>query len=298
MDVNIIPTYSCSLKCDYCFLGNLFDNTQCIDLSKLYDQMVDISRAYNIDRVDLFGGELSVYHQLDELIRLVKQFSTNISLATNCQNPDILRYVDDVDISISLNPTRNDFKRNIKLINSLSDNVRSKIYISTVVLPDLLCRDCEQYLNMIDRLNVKSLFFLQYYKPKYGKVKYDISNNRFVDYMKNVIDVYSKHNYSFNLENINSCRNRTDPHISNYMFINPYNQYGCTSYENGEESFVWVNDLESYDKLIRKEKLEYLAKCGLCKHYMSCLAEHLHEHEENDQCCGLPELMSYVDKYL
>ena len=298
MDVNIIPTYHCQLHCDYCFLGNQFDNKQCIDLNVLEDQLKEVSEVYGIDRIDLFGGELSTYNEIGRLVTIVEQFSSNISLATNCQNPDILNYIDRVDLSISLNPSRNDFKRNVKLIKSLPKDVRSKLYISTVVLPDLIARNPKLYLDFIDELQIKSLYFLQYYRPMYGRKKYAISNNEFVQYMCNVLEVYRNNHYTFCLENINAYKNRSDPHISNYIFINPYNQYGCTSYSNGDEQFVWVDNLSQYNQLIALERLKYFSQCGMCQYYKNCLAEHLHSHDQNDQCCGLPKLIKFIDKYI
>lgn len=298
MDVNIIPTYSCRLKCDYCFLGEDINDNHTIDLNVLEHQLNTINDYKQIKRVDLFGGELSVYCQLRQLIDIARKYTNNISLTTNLENRDILSFADQVDLSISLNPTRNDFKRNIKIIKSLDESVTRNLFISTVVLPDIIEIGPTKYFDLIDELEVRSLYFLQYYKPKNGRIKYNVSNRMFEQFIIDALHVYRNGNYSFKLENISSYLNDNDPRMSNYIFINPYNKYGCTVYNNkDEESFKWFDSFDCYIDETKREQIQYFKTCGQCQYYCRCYAEHFHRWKENDQCCGLYSLVDEVNKY-
>ena len=90
--------------------------------------------------------------------------------------------------------------------------------------------------------------------------------------------------------------NKYDPTMRAILFINPFNEYSCVAYEHSLEYFKTFDTLESWEEACKEEAAIYEKKCGHCKYYKRCYAEHLKDWEEDDECCGMKSLMKWYEE--
>ena len=60
LTLSIMPSYKCNFKCQYCYLGDLIQNDNLLNLENLESSLLELKQLYNIKNVSLYGGELSL----------------------------------------------------------------------------------------------------------------------------------------------------------------------------------------------------------------------------------------------
>lgn len=297
--IDIIANYFCNFSCEYCFLHKLKNIKQVIDIDKLQHQLGEISTRYTIDGINIYGGEISLL-SLDYLKKLIDLCSkyAQVNVVTNFTNNkcnDFLKQ-ENVTISTSINEERS---CNQQVECMLMSTDIEKLSLIQVVTPSLLKKTAKEVLSHLE-LFKKSVSFLPYSPAKMAGVNYNISNLDFSLFMKRIIIEYTSGNYSFNVINIEQLNdvieNRYNPRMQSILFINPFNEYSCTSYENNLEYFKTFDTLGHWELACKEESISYNKKCNHCKYYGRCYAEHIKDWGKDDECCGMKSLVEWYEK--
>ena len=82
--ITVVPTYSCNLSCVYCFNRNV-DDEQDRDMDlESFVQLLDRAKSEKvIPRINLFGGEPTIYPQIPAIVAEIKKRNLQYYFATN-----------------------------------------------------------------------------------------------------------------------------------------------------------------------------------------------------------------------
>lgn len=99
----------CNLRCPYCHNGSLLDIDKDAILSKEYVMSEIEKRSKFIDGVSFSGGEVSLYNELIDLIKEIKEkFGLEIKIDSNGLRPEfiekVLPYISHIAIDIKTTP--------------------------------------------------------------------------------------------------------------------------------------------------------------------------------------------------
>lgn len=292
--VVITTNYFCNYNCEYCYLGALRKDRKEIDIGLLRKNLSEIKSFYDIDYIDIIGGEPTLLNNLDEIIKIAKEYSNNVSLITNLSNLDKIKNYD-IMISTSLNKERDHYD-DTKL--RLLINNKKNVNLNMVVTPSVINSNLKELLQELDQYGL-DIDFLRYSPSVENKLNYNITNKEYANFLKEIIKEYSRGNYSFSINNIELLNevieHKYNPKMDAAIFISPYNNYSWISFVDEREFFMETSDFSKYLQQVSKEQNIYNKKCGKCKYYNRCYAEHLHGHRDNDICCGLKELIEWYE---
>lgn len=90
----IIFTKGCNFDCSYCYNRDLVDN-KCKNIAK--DEIMEYlyKRRKILDGVVISGGEPTIWNDLIEFLKEIKELKLDIKLDTNGYNPDMLKEIID-----------------------------------------------------------------------------------------------------------------------------------------------------------------------------------------------------------
>ena len=292
IEVNVMPNYFCNYFCEYCYLGSLRENRKIIDTELLIKNLEDISSRYNIDRIGVYGGEISLLpkNKLEELVHVCKKFSDNIVLISNMSN-DI--DINEVRFATSLNYERTNYEgTKLKLLFTDKNNLS----INIVVTPSILKRDIDSLMKELD-LYGANIELVRYSPSKTNSFKYNISDKEFEDYLKLFISKYKSRKNKFTLSNISmldDClEKKYSPCMDSVIFISPYNKLCFIDFDGNMEFFHSVESIDDYIANVENEYRKYTEKCGACEYFGHCYAEHLNL---NEKCCGMKSLLKWYEE--
>lgn len=116
--VNISLTTKCNNHCPYCFQGDSHNLNLELSIEN-YKKILQWSKDYPKDYIQLLGGEPTLYSNLSEIIRISDEYNKKISLITNLlgQNNNIELIKNPSIASILINTTYDDNKKKIFLYN-------------------------------------------------------------------------------------------------------------------------------------------------------------------------------------
>lgn len=292
IEVNVMPNYFCNYSCEYCYLGDLRKDRKIIDSELLRKNLEDISSRYDIDRIGVYGGEISLLpkDKLEKLVNVCKKFSDNIVLISNMSN-DI--EMNGVRFATSLNYERTNYEgTKLKLLFTDKKNLS----INIVITPSILKRDIDSLMKELD-LYGANIELVRYSPSKANYFKYDISDKEFEDYLKLFISKYKNRKNKFTLSNISmldDClEKKYSPCMDSVIFINPYNKLCFIDFDENREFFHSVESIDDYVTNVENEYRKYIDKCSSCEYFGHCYAEHLNLNEE---CCGMKSLLKWYEK--
>ena len=286
--VSVNPTFFCKKLCGYCYLGDLRNDKTILNESVLSQKLSQIAQNYNISHIDVYGGNLEElpHEYLSTIFKVCKSYCNNITAISDAFEYLLqLKQQYNFNIATSCNLERH--------YNTNLDN--SDIIIYTV-LPSMLNIDAQEFLKNQDH----TISFNQYYDAKNSKVHYKISNKQYSDFLIKILNAYDPKIHKFKILNIYSLEqalnNKANVFADSHVFIMPNGKFAQTKYVNNLEEFEYFDDI-SYLNLIKKQeqiKFQY-GKCALCKYNMQCMAEHLHDWDNNDECCGMKAVLNWYN---
>lgn len=80
---HVVLTYDCNRACSYCYAKKLSDKFQSMSLDQ-FSRVVEWLKNQNINKLNLIGGEPTVYNDLPQILKLMKENEFTASLFTNC----------------------------------------------------------------------------------------------------------------------------------------------------------------------------------------------------------------------
>lgn len=301
--VSVMPSFYCSRKCPYCYLGRQTDDPTVLSLEVLRERLTELSKENEL-LIDLFGGELDElpYSYLKELISLCKEFSRDIFISSGCTNGNCFSIARDekIKLAISLNDERPFNKETEDFILKYKDCYRN-ISISQVVLPSLIRKSPSEVLDYLQKFNLPVTFF-RYIRAGAATKRYRIGDESFERFIIGIYNYYEQHNnnpyeenpYTFPILNPR-YETMSDPSMSTNIFIMPSGKYASVAYKEGLEYFKTYEQLMDWKKSCIEENKEYFRNCSKCRYYKRCLAEHLDFSLKSKNCNGLPNLCSYLE---
>lgn len=294
--LSIIPSYNCNFHCKYCYLGKLTYQKDILSLDVIQNRLYEIKTKYNIDRVILFGGEISILNKdyIESLYNLVKDYT--VTFVTNLSQDWFINYclAKNVSLSVSLNEERPEYKRTLQKLKALKG--LKNICLSVVVLPSLLCKTPKEILDFFEELG-HNVIFIQYHPSIYCDVNYKILTKDYSTFLVNLLKEKHKHSYHFKIENETILNDDTYKSTSdNFLFLNPNGKYSVVQYTPEEkEYYLEFSTLEEWESFCKNEKTWYKQNCENCKYFGKCKAEHLVNLNQNN-CSGLFNLIEEYQK--
>lgn len=178
----ILFARGCNFKCGYCHNHKLLDdNLKSIDLDKLFSEISVYSKKAWYTGICISGGEPTLYSDLPEFVKRLKELGVLIKIDTNGTNPDMLKillnqgFVDFVAMDIKTIPEKYPEVTNTSVdINKLTESISivkkfPDYEFRTTVLPHLTKQDFEKIGKWITDENkdgkVKT-FAIQQFNPE------------------------------------------------------------------------------------------------------------------------------------
>lgn len=300
--VSVQPTFYCNLGCPYCYLGNLRNKFQLLDLYDLRDKLLpEILSRTKITTIDIFGGEISILPSiyLEYLFKICLEYCNSVNVTSNLFNLDILETLKKfpkVNLAISWNKERSDCPRIEEILdnqNKYFKNLDNKKQILTVALPSLLKEDPKKILDRFEKWNLP-VTILRYF-PSEENALYNLTTKDYEDFLIKILETYLTGNYTFPLNNHQQLlKVEKEPLMTSNLFIQPSGEYSWISYDGNKEVYLHDKNIENWEIDSKLENFKYREKCLSCAFYNCCLAEHLNFNDITESsCCGLKNLLKW-----
>ena len=267
--ISINPTYKCNFNCDFCYLKNL-NSKPLLNLNILKQQLQQLSKLYNIQYIDIYGGEIFLLHNnyLKQLFQLSKKYTKKLYIISNLSIIKDKEWIFK-DKSIYLNTSWDYIFRPIDVLKNIQ--LISKKYnkkITLLLTHPKLYQYKKQIVNILNNQNFQFDISLKtYYKTNYTNYQID-----FQSFQKFTLYLYSNLNKNINIIfDINSNKIK-------HIFISPQNKIEYIEYKNNIERF----------SNIPQKNNNY--NCLICQFYNNCLKEHQFMKTQYD-CCGQKKLL-------
>lgn len=275
LQISINPTYKCNLNCPFCYLKH---NSKIMDLDKLETKLTEISLKYDIDSIDLYGGEICLLPDdyLMKLILICKKYVDIIGVITNYTiDKKWLFDRNDIDLSVSWDYIFRD--KNEEVLERIKNTKRELGIIMTS--PELYDKKYEiaDILNKLDGnyyIDIKPCMPSENNNCKCDLKKYQ----EFVLFM--ISNIRHKVLNQYYLDN--PPNNLKTPHI----FINPDCEVEKLKFNKNCEYFEKTNN---YD-------IELDDKCKNCQYFDDCQTEHDSYLEDEYDCLGMKHLIEINNK--
>lgn len=294
LSVSIIPSFVCKTNCRYCYLGDLRKDSTKVPvhiIKQRLQQLVD--RGYCCDTISIYGGELSLLpiEYLDQLFETTKQYCERVGISTNGQQRQIfdLCKKHNVDIAVSLNKERPDYKRNLKLIKQIDCSV------GVVVLPSVLNSTAKQFCDFFDDLQ-RDVYLFQYYQADQNS-EFKFSNQLFTDWVVDLLQYYHKTTpHNFNIINEYEWTDCDyNPDDSGFIYITPNGKFATTQYENNLEHYCYFDCVDQWEQYCKQQQLKRVVNCGTCLYFGQCKAEHVVVYND-PYCSGLQKVIQFYQQ--
>lgn len=211
-NLSIQPTFLCNFNCNYCYLGNLRNYADILDLRVLEQRIEEILNKYQIRNINLYGGEISLLKPsyLEKLIAICSRIGIKPTVITNLSNDWIVDFCEkrSLPLSISLNEERPYYKETLEKIKKLRNKGNKNL--SVVVLPSMLGKGYSDLMTFYEKLGL-DVFFIQYHPSVHScksGVIYDIDINQYSDFLKGIISESHRKDYEIKIINEDILNNK------------------------------------------------------------------------------------------
>lgn len=302
MKVSINPTYLCNFRCDFCYLTKeQLSDKKVATLSQIENQLASISSKYEIEHVDLYGGEVALLPEdyLYSLFDIVgKFFKGNINIISNLSRINQAFLDDRVDLSVSY-----DFEARA-LHSQVYNNmlmVSKPIAVLILASRDVIEMDVDKMISILNTLrNVVSVEIKPYSTNQSNQ--HNVSFIDFENFVKRWVDSTVKKEFIFINENRiqDSLAGEYNAFSDNHIYITPDGDMAVLEFDSQDnEFFLKVNSIEDYQQWTKLEKHRVYQNgyCGQCKYLGRCLTEHYREVKDISRSCnGFKTLLDWYDE--
>jgi len=289
--LSINPLYKCNMNCPFCYLGSLKDNKNILDLTYLMNTLNNISFRYNIECIDIYGGEISLLSEFyfDMLVKLCKTFSRKVNITTNFVdfNKPIINNFDNIGVSLDFNNYRLNQKR-------VYENIKAAIQsgkVINILSLDISCQQNEEeIINILNNLHIHSWKLIPYSKSKENKLDFK-GYQYFENTVEKFLKLQDKMKFSFiNKLELDGIINE-DYYNTTHFYITPNNKVALLQFDNNEEYFNEFNSLDELYEELKNEQLKRDKYCKNCSIKNKCLAEHFNYNYKGKSCSGFKNLI-------
>jgi sulfatase maturation enzyme AslB (radical SAM superfamily) len=290
LTLSINPWYYCNFSCEFCYLTKeQLADTKLLSLDTLNQRLAEISSQDEIERVDLYGGELGILPEdyWNNLIELLHAYNIyDINIITNLSMINKITKDERVYVSVSYDfDAREDYERVWRNM-ALLERPFSVLMLAS---PNLINKDVDVMVDMFNTLNNLVSVEIKPYSSNQAN-QLNVNYTQFENFVK--LWVINK-NKKFSLTNqlllqsvIDKQRNSfSDDHV----YITPSGKYGVLEFDlNDNEFFLEYETLDEYFKWCEKEKNKVSKNkfCSGCDYFGHCLSEHLRDVKSLDNSCN------------
>jgi sulfatase maturation enzyme AslB (radical SAM superfamily) len=290
MILSINPTYYCNFRCNFCYLTEeqLSDRKK-ITLDLLESRVQEAQHHYQVDMVDLYGGEIGL---------LPESYVNDLCSMLNRNN------IDDINIITNLSMV-NDVIRNPDFYVTVSydfdcreqhDRVWNNMFklekpFAVLILagPDLIKKDVDEMILHLNLLaNLESVEIKPYSTNQANA--HDVTFKDFEEFVKKWIESDMPKNFHFvNEENIQKSLDGTRNAFSNdHVYITPTGKYGVLEFDaEDKEYFLELDTIQEYTQWAEHEPTKNVSDiCRSCQFYGKCLTEHYRYVTSLDNGCN------------
>lgn len=299
--LSINPSYYCNLRCDFCYLTHeQLGNKQRLDLSQLATRLDEVEQYYDIQMVDLYGGETfmlpeSYLLELKEL--LLSRGIDDINVITNLTVKTPFIHDPDLYISVSY-----DFKAREKHEVTFERMLELSRPFTVLMLcsPELLKEDPDEIIQTLNLLaNLENVEVKPYSSNQSNQL--NVTYNEYEAFVKALIT--SKIPKQFTLTNElhieDALSGERNAFSNDHLYITPNGKFGVLEFDRDEnEFFLELDSVEAYQEwcALEYQRVQDNLFCSGCPYFGNCLSEHLREVKNLDNGCnGFYHLLKWAE---
>lgn len=291
INLSVNPSFFCNFRCDFCYLTpeQLADKNK-ISLERLAEMVDEVRTLYDIEHVDLYGGEVALL-PYDYVLGIKAIFHDRgihgLNIVTNMSA--LNEIVLDLDFTLSVSY---DFEAREKHEHVFRNMALVNRPISVLILasPKVLQMDVEDMIGTLNLLpNVECVEIKPYSDNQANQHR--VTHHEYEEFVKRWIDSPSEMNFRFinqdALERVldGEANSFSDDHV----YITPSGRFAVLEFDlNDNEFFLEMDTIADYVKWTEKERARVLKNkfCGSCEYSGKCLSEHLREVKNLDNGCN------------
>lgn len=300
MFLSLNPSYRCNFRCDSCYLTeDQLRSKQRLDLGLLDRRLGELQDHYELEQIDLYGGEITVLplDYLEQLwVILRKHFQGRVNLISNFSllHP-MYMWEDDSRLTLSASYDFSARQQHDSVLTNILLTPRP-VHVLMLATPALLNIDVLAMVETFNSIrNVASVEIKPYSKSQANDLPISYRDyERFVQQWIEAPRNFPLINEQQIQDSLNGERNAfSDDHI----YLTPAGDWAVLDFDmQDREYFRTLNSLADYPRWCGLEKVRTYrnAICASCPYLGHCLSEHLREvHDLNDSCNGFRNLLDW-----
>jgi sulfatase maturation enzyme AslB (radical SAM superfamily) len=302
INLSVNPSFYCNFRCDFCYLTpEQLADRKTISLERLEEMVDEVRAAYNIDHVDIYGGEVALL-PAEYMLGLKQIFHTrgirDLNIVTNLSAVNEITCDPDYTLGVSY-----DFEAREKHEHVFRNMALVNRPISVLILasPKVLAMNVDEMITALNCLpNVTSVEIKPYSDNQANQHR--VTHTQFEEFVKRWVDSPVEMNFQFinqdALERV--LDGKANSFSDDHVYITPAGRFAVLEFDlNDNEFFLEMDTVEDYIKWTEKERTRVLKNkfCGSCEFSGKCLSEHLREVKNLDNGCnGYYHLIKWYQK--
>jgi len=288
MNVNILPTYRCNLRCSFCYLGEAqLSSRKKLEINKLHKML---SQLESIDRIEIFGGEISLLPD-DYILSLFSLINKEFYVLLNGMKIPWWIDMPQINLGFSYDYTcREDHKK----VEQNLLKVEKPFAISMVATECILSKDHREIINSINQFPAVHSFEIKPYLPnEFNHQK--ISHTKYESFIKKMIQDRDLLKVPFYNEQILQ-RAFLPKEEGSTVFITPDAKWGEIDFlPSGAEYMKEFDTLEERNRFVEQRALLFNTNkyCSSCKYNGKCASEQQPVLSMEDSCFGHYNLIEW-----
>lgn len=283
--------YYCNLKCNFCYLTpTQLKDKWTLDLEVLEQRLIEVTACYDVQHVDLYGGELLLLppEYLFAMRNLFHQYGIDdLVLVTNLTVVNDVARCPDFDLTVSY--------------DLWAREKSEQVFSNLLMLPrpytvlTLLSRDfldkvtVDEYVDELNILNQMKCAEIKPYSTNQANQQ-NVSYKEYEDFVWAVINHPKRKFYFENRTQVKEAvEGQRNAYSDDHLYITPQGNFAVLDFdENDHEYFKEVDGIHGYRNWCQVERFRVEGNlfCGACPYKGKCLSEHLRDVKSLDNSCN------------
>jgi MoaA/NifB/PqqE/SkfB family radical SAM enzyme len=290
MHISLNPTYYCNFRCPFCYLGDMLLDKTTLSVDHVYEKLTEVlSHGYNIDSIDLYGGEiLSLPKEYQsKIIEACLSFCSEVRVTTNLSldYTELLKYPVQVCVSYDYTCREDHVQVLANMINFPAD-----LHVLMLASKGLVKKNVENIIAVLNTVpNLKTVEIKPYSTNQYNQ--FDVKHSEFEEFVKKFILNKDKLEAHFVNEDMiqASLAGQMNSFSDDHVYITPNNKFAVLDFDDQDnEKFTELDNFQEYINWTQKEKFKVSANsyCNQCEYFGKCLSEHLRDVQSLEHSCN------------